>query len=49
MRVDVHPADFGLPSHVATLEALLERATGREVVTYDELLAPDRHEPQDDR
>jgi predicted deacetylase len=38
MRIDVHPADFDLPSHVATLEALLARAHGRDVVTYDELL-----------
>jgi predicted deacetylase len=37
MRIDVHPADFALPRHVATLEALLDRAGGREVVTYDEL------------
>lgn len=39
MRVDVHPADFDLPGHVATLESLLHRAAGREIVTYDELLA----------
>jgi predicted deacetylase len=39
MRVDIHPADFDLPSHVATLESLLARAKGRDVVTYDELLA----------
>lgn len=38
MRIDVHPADFDLPGHVATLEALLERAAGREVITYDELV-----------
>lgn len=38
MRVDVHPADFDLPSHVATLEALLRRAAGRTTVTYDQLL-----------
>jgi predicted deacetylase len=38
MRIDVHPADFGLDGHVATLEALLARADGRRVVTYDELL-----------
>jgi predicted deacetylase len=37
MRVDIHPADFDLPRHRATLEALLDRAEGREVVTYDEL------------
>jgi predicted deacetylase len=38
MRIDVHPADFDLPSHVATLESLLARAEDRDVVTYDELL-----------
>jgi predicted deacetylase len=38
MRVDIHPADFDLPRHVATLESLLVRAGGREPVTYDELL-----------
>jgi uncharacterized protein len=38
MRLDVHPADFDLPGHVATLGLLLERAAGREVVTYDGLL-----------
>jgi predicted deacetylase len=38
MRIDVHPADFDHPGHVATLESLLERAAGRDVVTYDELL-----------
>ncbi len=38
MRIDVHPADFDLPGHVATLESLLDRAAGRDVVTYDELV-----------
>lgn len=38
MRIDVHPADFDLPGHVATLDALLERAAGRDALTYDELL-----------
>src|SRR6202022_96927 len=38
MRVDIHPADFDLPGHVATLESLLQRAGGRDAVTYDELL-----------
>jgi len=38
MRIDVHPADFDLPGHVATLESLLARAHHRGVVTYDELL-----------
>jgi len=40
-RLDIHPADFALPAHVATLETLLERAAGRDSVTYDELLASD--------
>jgi predicted deacetylase len=44
MRVDIHPADFDLPVHVATLETLLARAAGRDSVTYDELLAPDGHQ-----
>ena len=39
MRIDVHPADFDLPGHVATLESLLACAHGRDVVTYDELHA----------
>jgi predicted deacetylase len=39
MRVDIHPEDFGLPRHLATLESLLEGASGRAAVTYDELLA----------
>ncbi len=38
MRIDIHPADFDLPGHVATLESLLQRANGRDVVTYDDLL-----------
>jgi predicted deacetylase len=38
MRVDIHPADFDYPGHIATLESLLERAEGRRSVTYDELL-----------
>jgi predicted deacetylase len=38
MRVDIHPADFERPIHVATLESLLERAAGRDVVTYDQLI-----------
>jgi predicted deacetylase len=42
MRVDIHPADFDLAGHVATLEGLLRRADGRDAVTYDELLV--RHD-----
>jgi uncharacterized protein len=38
MRIDVHPADFRLPGHVAALESLLARARDRTAVTYDELL-----------
>jgi predicted deacetylase len=37
MRLDVHPADFDLAGHVATLESVLELARERRVVTYDEL------------
>jgi predicted deacetylase len=39
MRVDIHPADFESARHVCTLESLLRRADGRDIVTYDELLA----------
>lgn len=37
MRLDVHPADFDLPRHVAAIERVLECADGRRTVTYDEL------------
>ena len=37
-RLDVHPADFGHPRHVAALERVLERAAEREPVTYDEVV-----------
>lgn len=37
MRVDVHPADFDRPGHIATLEILLDRAHGRTAITYDDL------------
>ncbi len=39
MRVDVHPEDFDLPAHVRALESLIDRASGREIVTNDELVA----------
>jgi predicted deacetylase len=38
LRIDIHPADFDLPGHVATLEWLLERAEQRTAVTYDQLV-----------
>jgi predicted deacetylase len=38
LRVDVHPVDFDHRGHLATLEWLLERASRRTAVTYDELL-----------
>lgn len=38
MRIDVHPRDFDLSGHVATLEVLLHRAVARQAVTYDQLL-----------
>ncbi len=37
MRLDVHPADFDLPRHVAALECALARAEGRRPITYDDL------------
>lgn len=39
MRLDIHPADFDQPRHVATLERILEQASaqGRIAVTYDDL------------
>jgi predicted deacetylase len=39
MRLDIHPGDFDHRGHVATLEALLQRAAGHEAVTYDQLVA----------
>lgn len=39
VRLDVHPADFDLPGHVAALESVLALAQGRRVVTYDQLAA----------
>jgi predicted deacetylase len=38
MRIDIHPADFDLPAHIRALASLLERAEGREAVTYDQLV-----------
>jgi predicted deacetylase len=38
MRIDIHPADFDHPGHVATLEWLLDRAASRDKVTYDDLV-----------
>ena len=39
MRVDIHPADFDQPRHIATLERVIEQAhrEGRSAVTYDAL------------
>ncbi|MGZ4274326.1 MAG: DUF2334 domain-containing protein [Solirubrobacteraceae bacterium] len=37
LRLDVHPADFDLPRHVAALECVLAHADGRRPITYDEL------------
>ena len=39
LRLDVHPADFDLAGHVATIEHVLERGRGRRPVTYDELVS----------
>jgi predicted deacetylase len=35
MRVDIHPADFDHPRHIAVLEELLALARGRRAITYD--------------
>jgi predicted deacetylase len=37
MRLDLHPADFDHPRHVAAVERVLERARDRIAVTYDDL------------
>jgi hypothetical protein len=38
LRLDLHPADFEHPRHVLALESVLQRARGRQAVTYDELV-----------
>jgi hypothetical protein len=38
VRIDVHPEDFGLPRHVAALDAALRRHRRRRPMTYDELV-----------
>jgi predicted deacetylase len=37
LRLDVHPADFDLPRHVAALERVLACAERRQSITYDDL------------
>jgi predicted deacetylase len=37
LRLDLHPADFAIPSHVHAVEAVLRRAHRRTAVTYDDL------------
>jgi len=37
LRLDVHPADFDQPRHLAALECVLAHADHRRPVTYDEL------------
>lgn len=37
LRLDLHPADFDRPRHVAAVEHVLERARDRVAVTYDDL------------
>ena len=37
LRLDLHPADFDHPRHVAAVERVLERARDRVAVTYDDL------------
>jgi predicted deacetylase len=39
LRLDVHPADFEHERHVRALEAILDRASKRISITYDELPA----------
>lgn len=37
VRLDVHPTDFGRSDRLEALARMLERVSGRETVTYDEL------------
>jgi predicted deacetylase len=37
LRLDLHPADFDHPRHVASVERVLERARDRVAVSYDDL------------
>ena len=37
LRVDVHPVDFELTTHVAALDAVLQRHRHRHAMTYDDL------------
>jgi Uncharacterized protein conserved in bacteria (DUF2334) len=37
LRIDVHPADFDLPRHVAALDAVVRRSSRRQPMTYDDL------------
>jgi predicted deacetylase len=37
LRLDVHPADFDRPRHVAVIERVLDQAAGRECATYADL------------
>ena len=39
LRLDVHPADFDHERHVRALEAVLDRASRRKAITYDDLCA----------
>ena len=38
LRLDVHPTDFDRPDRLEAIAAMLDSASGREPVTYDELL-----------
>lgn len=42
LRLDVHPQDFDHPRHVAAIESVLEGASSRAPVTYDELARRER-------
>jgi predicted deacetylase len=37
LRLDIHPADFALPGHVAAFAEILRGAAGRQVLTYDDI------------
>lgn len=39
LRLDVHPADFDFPTHVAALSSVLQANQDRHAMTYDELTA----------
>jgi hypothetical protein len=40
MRLDIHPGDFHRPPRRAVIEHILDRASGRQVITYDDAFCP---------